>query len=85
MLFKNKKHVVFKVNKFFVIALGIPNNFIKQLTLKNPLFFSGPCETYLDTSPLPKLLSLHWNQINRVKNEADEQLLILLSCVQVSN
>ena len=71
-------------NKFF-IALGIPNKYLYKINRKNTLDFSGSYETSLNTSPLPKVLSLHCKQINRVKNEVDGQPSSLLPCMQFSD
>ena len=46
---------------------------------------SGSYKTSLDTSPPPKSRSLHYKQINKVKNELDGQLSGLLASMHVSN
>ena len=46
-----------------------------------------PCsyKTFLDTSPPLILLSLHYKEINKVKNELDGQQYTLIACMHVSN
>ena len=64
----------------FFIALGMPENFFKNINIKYSLVFSGSYKTFLVTTPPPKSLSLHYNQINKVKNELDGQPSSLLAC-----
>ena len=45
----------------------------------------GSYKTSLDTSPPPKILSLHCKQIMKVKNELDGQPSSLLTSMHVSN
>ena len=45
----------------------------------------GSYKTSLDTSPPPQLLSLHCRQIDKVKNELDDQPTSLLTFMHVSN
>ena len=66
-------------------ALGILNNYLKKINIKNSLVFSGSYETSLNTSPPPKLLSLHCKQINGVKNEVNGQPSSLLTGMYVSD
>ena len=69
-------------NKFF-IALGMPQKFLKNINIKDSLVFSGSYKTQLVTTPPPKSLSLHCNQINKVENKLDCQPSRLLACMQV--
>ena len=71
-------------NNFFT-ALGIPEKILKNINIKYSLVFSGSYKTQLVTTPPPKSLSIHYNQINQVKNELDGQPSRLLACMQVSN
>ena len=45
----------------------------------------GSYKTSLDTSPSPKVLLLHYKQINKFKNELDVQPLSLLTSMHISN
>ena len=45
----------------------------------------GSYKTSLDTSPPPKILSLHCKQINKVKNELNGQPSSLLASIYVFN
>ena len=71
-------------NNFF-IAVGMPEKILKNINIKYSLVFSGSYKTQLVTTPPPKSLSLHCNQINKAKNELDGQLSSLLACIQVSD
>ena len=87
---KNLKLVVpenyaFIADNNFFTALGIPEKILKNINIKYSLVFSGSYKTQLVTTPPPKSLSLHCNQINKVKNELDGQPSSLLACVQVSD
>ena len=67
------------------IALGIPDKYLEKTTLIWSTLPPGSYKTSLDTSPPPKLLSLHYKQINKIKNELDGQPSSLLACMHVSN
>ena len=67
------------------IALGIPDNYLEKTMLIRSTLSPGSYKTSLDTSTPPKLLSLHWKQINKVKNELDEHPSNLLACMHISN
>ena len=67
------------------IALGIPDNYLEKTTLIRSTLAPGSYKTFLDTSRLPKSLSLHCKQVNKVKNELDGQPLSLLDRMHVSN
>ena len=71
-------------NSFF-IALGIGDSSLEKTTRVQSALTLGEYKTFLDTSPSPKLLSLHCRQINRVKIEVDGQTSSLLVYTQVSD
>ena len=76
------EHWTFMASNTIFITLGIPNNYLEKTTL---IRLTLPPDTSLDTSLPPKSLSLHCKQINKVKNELDEQPSSLLACMHVSN
>ena len=87
---KNLKLVVpenyaFTDDKNFFIALGMPERILKNINIKYSLVFSGSYKTQLVTTPPPKSLSLHCNQIKKAKNKLDGQPSGLLACMQVSD
>ena len=57
-----------------LLCLVYSTNILKRLHLKSQPYRPGSYKTSLDTSPPPKSLSLHYKQINGVKNEVDGQL-----------
>ena len=71
-------------NNFFT-EISMPEKSLKNINIKYSLVFSGSYKTQLVTTPPPKSLSLHCNQINKVKNELDGQPSHLLACMQVSD
>ena len=66
------------------IALGIPNNYLEKTMLIRSRQPSGSYKISLDTSPPPISLSLHCQQINKVKNKLDGQPSSLLARMHVS-
>ena len=72
-------------SNIFFIALGILDKHLEKTTLIRSVLPLGSYKTSLDTSPPPKSLSLHYKQINKVKNELDGQPSSLLVCIHVSN
>ena len=66
-------------------ALGIQGNYLEKTTLVRSTLPPSSYETFLDTSPPPKILPLHYKQINKVKNELDGQPSSLLTSMHVSN
>ena len=76
---------MFIVDNNFFTALGMPDKILKNINMKNPLVFSGTYKIQLVTTLPPKSLSLHCNQINKVKNELDGQPSSFLACMQVSD
>ena len=79
------ENYAFNADNNFFIALGMPEEILKKINIKYSLVFSGLYKTQLVTTPPPKSLSLHCNQINKVKNELDGQPLSLITCMQVSH
>ena len=65
-------------------ALGIQDKYLEKTTLTRSTLPPGSYKTSLDTSPPPKLFSLHCRQINKVKNELDGQPSSLLTSIHVS-
>ena len=66
-------------------AFGKQGNYLEKTTLVRPTLPPGSYKTFLDTSPPPKILSLHCKQINKVKNELYEQPSNFLTFMYVSN
>ena len=67
------EHYTFMACNTIFIALGIldkhlEKDYVEQVNLPPPSY-----KTSLDTSPPPKLLSLHCKQINKFKNKLDGQ------------
>ena len=86
---KNLKLVVpenyaFTADNNFFITLGVPEKILKRINIKYSLVFSDSYKTSIQTPP-PRSLSLHCEQINKVKNELDGQPSSLLACMQVSD
>ena len=76
------ENYAFTADNNFCIALGIPEKILKNINIKYSLVFSGSYKTQLVTTLSPKSLSLHCNQINKVK-KLDGQPSSLLACTQV--
>ena len=79
------EHYKFMADNTIFIALGIPNKYIEKTTLIKSTLPPGSYKTSLETSPPPKLLSLHCKQINKVKNQLDGQPSSLLVRMHVSD
>ena len=79
------EHYTFMASNIFFIALGILDKHLEKTTLIKSTLPPGSYKTSLDTSPPPKLLSLHCKQINKVKNELDGQPSSLLASMHVSD
>ena len=79
------EHCTFKVSNVFFITFGILCNYLEKTTLNKSTLPPGSYETSIDTSPPAKSLSLHCEQINKVKNELDGQPSSLLACMHLSN
>ena len=79
------KDYTFMADNTIFYALGIQNNYLQKTTLFRSTLPTGSYETSLDTSPPPKIISLHCKQINKVKNELDGQPSRLLISMHVSN
>ena len=72
-------------SNIFFIALGILDKHLEKTTIIKSTLPPGSYKTSLDTSPPPKSLSLHFKQINKVKNELNGQPSSLLASMQVSD
>ena len=66
-------------------ALGIQGNYLEKTTLVRSTLPPGSYKTSLDKSPPPKILSPHFKQIKKVKNELDGQPPSLLTSTHDSN
>ena len=75
------EHYTFMASNIFFIA---NKNLEKTMQIKSTLP-PGSYKTFLDTSPLSQLLSLHCKQINKFKNELDGQPSILLTSMHIFN
>ena len=67
------KDYLFMADNTIFYALGIQNNYLEKTTFIRSTLPPGFYKTSLDTSPPPKILSLHSKQINKIKNESDGQ------------
>ena len=79
------KDYLFMADNTIFYALGIRDNYLEKATLIRSTLSPGSYKTSLDTSPPPKVFSLHCRQINKVKNELDRQPSSLLTSMHVSN
>ena len=77
------KDYLFMADNFY--ALGIQDKYLEKTTLVRSTLLPGSYKTSLDTSPLPKILSLYCRQINKAKNELDWQPSGLLVYMNVLN
>ena len=77
-----KDYTILADNTIF-IALGIPDNYLEKTALIRSTLPPGSYKISLDL--LPRLLSLHCKQINKIKNELDGQPSSLLAPIHVSN
>ena len=75
----------FMVSNTIFIALGIQDKYLEKTTLIRSTLPPGSYKSSLDTSPPPKILSLHCKQINKFKNELDGQPSSLLASMHVCN
>ena len=67
------EHYTFMTSNILFIALGILDKHLQKATQIKSTLPPGSYKTSLDTSPPPKSLSLHCQEINKVKNELDGQ------------
>ena len=79
------ENYAFTADNIFFTALGMPEEILKNINIKYSFVFSGSYKMQLVTTPPPKSLSTHCNQINKVKNELDGQPSSLMTCMQVSD
>ena len=73
----------FWADNAIIIALGIQDKYLKKINRVRSALPPGSYKTSLDL--LPRSLSLHCKQINKVKNELDGQPSSLLAPMHVSN
>ena len=78
------KDYFFMADNAIFYALGIQYKYLEKTTLTRSTLPDGSYKISLDTSPPPKILSLHCRQINKVKNELDGQSSSLLTSMHVS-
>ena len=79
------KYYLFMADNAIFYALGIKDKYLEKTTLIRSTLPTGSYKTSLDTSPPPKILSLHCKQINRTKNELDGQASSFLASMHVLN
>ena len=79
------KDYTFMADNIIFIVLGMQDKYLEKTTLIRSVLPPGSYKTSLDTSPPPKILSLHCKQINKFKNELDGQPSSLLVSVHVFN
>ena len=75
----------FMTDNTIFIAFGIPDNYLKKTMVIRSKLPPGLYKTSLNTSPPPKLFSLHCKQINKVKNKLDGQSSSSLAHIHLSN
>ena len=76
------KHYIFLADNTIFVALGIQDKHEKTALIRSTLS-PGSYKTPLDL--LPRSLSLHCKQINKIKNKLDGQPSSLLASMHVSN
>ena len=79
------KEYLFMADNIIFYALGIQDNYLEKTTLIRSTLPSSSYKTSLDTSPPPKILSLHCKLVNKTKNELDGQPSSLLFSTHVLN
>ena len=79
------KYYTFIASNNIFVALGIQHSYLEKTTLIRSRLFPGLYKTSLNTSPPPISLSLHFKQINKVKNELYGQPSDFLARMHVSN
>ena len=79
------EHYTFMASNIRFIALGILDKYLEMITQIKSNLPPGSYKASLDTSPPPRLVSLHCKQINKVKNELDGQPSSLTARMHVSN
>ena len=77
------KHYTFLCDNTIFIELGIQDKYLEKTVLIRLILPPGSYKTSFDL--LPRSLSLHCKQINKIKNELDCQPSRLLSSMHVSN
>ena len=79
------KEYLFMADNIIFYALGIQDKYLEKTTLIRSTLPSSSYKTSLDTSPPPKILSLHCKLVNKTKNEIDGQPSSLLFSTHVLN
>ena len=79
------KDYTFMADNIIFIVLGMQDKYLEKTTLIRSVLPPGSYKTSLDTSPPPKILSLHCKQINKVKNRLDGQPSSLWVSMHVFN
>ena len=79
------KDYTFMADNIIFIVLGMQDKYLEKTTLIRSVLPPGSYKTSLDTSPPPKILSLHCKQINKVKNKLNGQPSSLLASTHVFN
>ena len=74
----------FMASNTIFIARGIQDKYLEKTMLIRSTLIPGSYKTSLDTSPPPESLSLHCEQINKVKNKRDVQPSSFLASMHVS-
>ena len=74
----------FMASNTIFIARGIQDKYFEKAMLIRSTLIPGSYKTSLDTSPPPESLSLHCEQINKVKNKRDVQPSSFLASMHVS-
>ena len=79
------KYYLFMADNAIFYALGMQEKYLGKTTLIRSALPPGSYKTSLDTSPPPKILSLHCKQINKAKNDLDVQPSSLLVSIHALN
>ena len=79
------KDYTFMADNIIFIVLGMQDKYLEKTTLIRSVLPPGSYKTSLDTSPPPKILSLHCKQVNKTKNDLDGQPSSLLFSTHVLN
>ena len=74
----------FMASNTIFIARGIQDKYFEKTMIIRSTLIPGSYKTSLDTSPPPESLSLHCEQINKVKNKRDVQPSSFLASMHVS-
>ena len=80
-----RNNYLFMADNTIFYAFGIQGNYLEKTKRISSTLPLGSYKTSLDASPPPKILSLHYKQINKVKNELDGQPSSLLASMHIFN